>query len=149
MLDGARLGVSQGTSTKARRSDSPAAIVCNHKQAITSITANNHDTRRIIIIVDEAKMAPISTTADCASWSWPAVILAVGVSVGGVVLHILSKRCFKSIRGRIEQEKSPRLDLGNEKANCERRFAWFRAVLSTGRCQTGGWPSQAGTHESS
>ena len=117
-------------------------------QTITS-GINNRNTRQIVIIVVEAKMAPISTTADCASWSWSGVILAVGVSVGGVILHILSKQCFRSIRGRIEQErqvpnpKSPRLDLGNEKVNCERRFAWFRAVLSTSRCQTGG------THESS
>jgi len=71
-------------------------------------------------------MAIISTVADSPYWSCLAVILAVGVLVGGVILHISIRRFFKLTRGRIAQKrqvpglKQPPLDLGHEKINCER-----------------------------
>jgi hypothetical protein len=79
-------------------------------------------------------MTIISTVANSPYWSCLAVILAVGVLVGGVILRIGGGQFFKLARGRIEQKrqvpgpKRPRLDLEHEKINCERWFAWFHAV---------------------
>jgi hypothetical protein len=70
-------------------------------------------------------MPTLSEVADCASWSFLSVVLAVSITVGGVLIYFKHKKLSSLTKNSIERTRQVfglqwrQVDFGHEKNDCE------------------------------
>jgi hypothetical protein len=115
---------------KTRHPDSPqmSKKVNNAKSPPQAIVVPQS---KLSFSINEATMPILSKVADCASWSFLTVVLAVSVTVGGVLIYFKHKKLSSLTKNSIEKTRQVlglqwrQMDFGHEKNDCEHWMGGF------------------------